>query len=322
MNANNQTLPALHQSKNSSEVVEIIDGLQKPEKMISPKYFYDERGSQLFDDITHLPEYYPTETELGIMRSNVEEIAQLIGKQASLIEFGSGSSRKTPVLLEHLHDLAVYVPVDISEDHLLESAEKLRRSFPGLEILPVVADFTRPFQLPEPAIMPLRNIVYFPGSTIGNFTHDDALALLRVMHQEAGANGAMLIGVDLQKDPAIIERAYNDSAGLTAEFNLNILRHLNRDYSSNFDLDTFSHDARYNAEKGRIEIRLVNSEDQVVSIGDTDIEILQGEAILTEYSHKYTLEDFARMAAEAGFVVEKVWTDAEELFSVQYCVRQ
>ena len=322
MNANNQTLPALHQSKNSSEVVEIIDGLQKPEKMISPKYFYDERGSQLFDDITHLPEYYPTETELGIMRSNVEEIAQLIGKQASLIEFGSGSSRKTPVLLEHLHDLAVYVPVDISEDHLLESAEKLRRSFPGLEILPVVADFTRPFQLPEPAIMPLRNIVYFPGSTIGNFTHDDALALLRVMHQEAGANGAMLIGVDLQKDPAIIERAYNDSAGVTAEFNLNILRHLNRDYSSNFDLDTFSHDARYNAEKGRIEIRLVNSEDQVVSIGDTDIEILQGEAILTEYSHKYTLEGFAGMAAEAGFVVEKVWTDAEELFSVQYCVRQ
>ncbi len=322
MNANNQTLPAFHQSKNSSEVVEIIDGLQKPEKMISPKYFYDERGSQLFDEITHLPEYYPTETELGIMRSNVEEIAQLIGKQASLIEFGSGSSRKTPVLLEHLHDLAVYVPVDISEDHLLESAEKLRRSFPGLEILPVVADFTRPFQLPEPAIMPLRNIVYFPGSTIGNFTHDDALALLRVMHQEAGANGALLIGVDLQKDPAIIERAYNDSAGVTAEFNLNILRHLNRDYSSNFDLDTFSHDARYNAEKGRIEIRLVNSEDQVVSIGDTDIEILQGEAILTEYSHKYTLEGFARMAAEAGFVVEKVWTDAEELFSVQYCVRQ
>ena len=321
MNASNQPLPALQQSENSSEVAEIIDGLQKPEKMISPKYFYDERGSQLFDDITHLPEYYPTETELGIMRSNVEEIAQLIGKQASLIEFGSGSSRKTPVLLEHLHDLAVYVPVDISEDHLLESADQLRKSFPGLEILPVVADFTRPFQLPEPTIMPLRNIVYFPGSTIGNFAYDDALALLRVMHQEAGANGAMLIGVDLQKDPAIIERAYNDSAGVTAEFNLNMLRHLNRDYGSNFDLDTFSHDARYNVEKGRIEIRLVNSEDQVVNIGDTDIEILQGEAILTEYSHKYTLEGFAGMAAEAGFVVEKVWTDPDELFSVQYCVR-
>jgi L-histidine N-alpha-methyltransferase len=322
MSASNQPLPAFHQSENSSEVAEIIDGLQKPEKMISPKYFYDERGSQLFDDITHLPEYYPTETELGIMRSNVEEIAQLIGRQASLIEFGSGSSRKTPVLLNNLLDLAVYVPVDISEDHLLESANQLRMGFPDLEILPVVADFTRPFQLPEPTIMPLRNIVYFPGSTIGNFTHDDALALLGVMHQEAGANGAMLIGVDLQKDPAIIERAYNDSAGVTAEFNLNMLRHLNRDYGSNFDLDTFSHDARYNVEKGRIEIRLVNSEDQVVSIGDTDIEILQGEAILTEYSHKYTLEGFAGMAAKAGFVVEKVWTDPDELFSVQYCVRK
>jgi L-histidine N-alpha-methyltransferase len=322
MSASTQPLPAFHQSENSSEVAEIIGGLQEPEKMISPKYFYDERGSQLFDDITHLPEYYPTETELGIMRSNVEEIAQLIGRQASLIEFGSGSSRKTPVLLNNLLDLAVYVPVDISEDHLLESANQLRKGFPDLEILPVVADFTRPFQLPEPTIMPLRNIVYFPGSTIGNFTHDDALALLRVMHQEAGANGAMLIGVDLKKDPAIIERAYNDSAGVTAEFNLNMLRHLNRDYGSNFDLDTFSHDARYNIEKGRIEIRLVNSEDQVVSIGDTDIEILQGEEILTEYSHKYTLEGFAEMAAEAGFVVEKVWTDPDELFSVQYCVRQ
>jgi len=295
MNVSNQPLPAFHQSKNSSEVAEIIDGLQKPEKMISPKYFYDERGSQLFDDITRLPEYYPTETELGIMRANVEEIAQLIGKQASLIEFGSGSSHKTPVLLRHLHDLAVYVPVDISEDHLLESAQQLRNGFPGLEILPVVADFTRPFH---------------------------ALGLLRVMHQEAGANGAMLIGVDLQKDSAIIERAYNDSAGVTAEFNLNMLRHLNRDYGSNFDLSTFSHDARYNVEKGRIEIRLVNHEDQVVSIGDTDIEILQGEAILTEYSHKYTLEGFAGMAAEAGFVVERVWTDPSEMFSVQYCVRQ
>ena len=321
MNVSNQPLPAFHQSANSSEVAEIIDGLQKPEKMISPKYFYDERGSQLFDDITRLPEYYPTETELGIMRSNVEEIAQLIGRQASLIEFGSGSSRKTPVLLKNLLDLAVYVPVDISEDHLLESANQLRKGFPNLEILPVVADFTRPFQLPEPTVMPLRNIVYFPGSTIGNFAHDDALALLRVMHQEAGANGAMLIGVDLQKDPAIIERAYNDSVGVTAEFNRNMLRHLNRDYGSNFDLKAFSHEARYNVDKGRIELRLVNSKDQVVSIGDTDIEILQGEAILTEYSHKYTLEGFAGMAAEAGFDVEKVWTDPDELFSVQYCVR-
>ena len=256
------------------------------------------------------------------MRDNVAEIADMIGTQASLIEFGSGSSRKTPVLLENLHDLAVYVPVDISEDHLLESAASIRQQFPKLEVLPVVADFTKPITLPQPTIMPLRNIVYFPGSTIGNFTRGDALYLLKVMYEEAGANGAMLIGVDLQKEAAIIERAYNDTAGVTAQFNLNMLRHLNRDYGTNFDLDTFSHDAHYNAAMGRIEIRLINSKDQVIRIGDAEIEIREGEAILTEYSHKYTLEGFAEMAAEAGFSVEKVWMDPERLFSVQYCVRR
>jgi L-histidine N-alpha-methyltransferase len=322
MSASNQSVASHTEETNSPEVAEIIAGLRAPEKMISPKYFYDERGSQLFDEITHLPEYYPTETELKIMRDNVAEIAELIGKQASLIEFGSGSSRKTPVLLKNLHDLAVYVPVDISEDHLLESAASIRQQFPKLEVLPVVADFTKPITLPRPAIMPLRNIVYFPGSTIGNFTRDDALYLLNVMYEEAGANGAMLIGVDLQKDAAIIERAYNDTAGLTAEFNLNMLRHLNRDYGTNFDLDAFSHDARYNAAMGRIEIRLINSKDQVIRIGDAEIEIHKGEALLTEYSHKYTLDGFAEMAGEAGFSVAKVWMDPERLFSVQYCVRR
>jgi dimethylhistidine N-methyltransferase len=181
------------------ELDELIDGLRQPEKMISPKYFYDERGSQLFEEITRLPEYYPTETELGIMRDNVGEIAALVGKQASLIEFGSGSSLKTRVLLENLDELAAYVPVDISEDHLLESAQQIREDFPKLDVLPVVADFTQPFQLPSPKIMPVRNIVYFPGSTIGNFTHDAAHELLQVMHEEAGAGGALLIGVDLQR---------------------------------------------------------------------------------------------------------------------------
>jgi L-histidine N-alpha-methyltransferase len=322
MSASNQSMASYTEETNSPEIAEIIAGLRAPEKVISPKYFYDERGSQLFDEITHLPEYYPTETELKIMRDNVAEIAELIGKQASLIEFGSGSSRKTPVLLKNLHDLAVYVPVDISEDHLLESAASIRQQFPKLEVLPVVADFTKPITLPRPAIMPLRNIVYFPGSTIGNFTRDDALYLLNVMYEEAGANGAMLIGVDLQKDAAIIERAYNDTAGLTAEFNLNMLRHLNRDYGTNFDLDAFSHDARYNAAMGRIEIRLINSKDQVIRIGDAEIEIHKGEALLTEYSHKYTLDGFAEMAGEAGFSVAKVWMDPERLFSVQYCVRR
>ena len=289
--------------------------------MISPKYFYDERGSLLFEEITTLPEYYPTETELGIMRDNIDDIALLVGTEASLIEFGSGSSLKTRVLLEHLDDLAVYVPVDISEELLLESAEQLREDFTEVEIMPVTADFTREFALPDPAIMPKRNVVYFPGSTIGNFTHDAALELLQVMHHEAGEDGALLIGVDLQKDPEVIEAAYNDSAGVTAEFNLNMLRHLNREFDSDFNLDAWSHDAQYNRDEGRVELRLISADDQTVNVGPEVISVAEGEGLLTEYSHKYTLEGFAAMAERAGFRVEKVWTDAEQLFSVQYCVR-
>ena len=303
------------------ELDELIDGLRQPEMMISPKYFYDERGSQLFDEITRLPEYYPTETELGIMQDNIDEIASLVGRQASLIEFGSGSSLKTRILLEHLDELAAYVPVDISEDHLLQSAQQIREEFPDLDVLPVVADFTQPFQLPTPRVMPVRNVVYFPGSTIGNFTNDAAQELLAVMHGEAGADGALLIGVDLQKDPAIIERAYNDSAGITAEFNRNMLRHLNREFGADFDVDAFAHSAEYNEAEGRIEIRLVSEQDQQFTLGDESFSIGKDEAILTEYSHKYTLDGFAAMAETAGFRVERVWTDAERLFSVQYLVR-
>ncbi len=304
-----------------AELDEIIDGLLRPEKMISPKYFYDERGSQLFEQITHLPEYYPTKTELGIMQDNMAEIVALVGEHASLIEFGSGSSSKTRILLENLIQLAAYVPVDISGEHLLEASDKIRLEFPDLEVLPVVADFTQAFALPGPKFMPLRNIVYFPGSTIGNFTHVAARELLNVMYQEAGENGALLIGVDLQKDPAIIEHAYNDSAGITAEFNVNMLRHLNEAFGFDFDLGTYSHRAHYDEAEGRIEMRLISSCDQIVTAGDAEILIADGEAILTEYSHKYTLEGFAEMASSAGFEIMKVWTDADALFSVQYCVR-
>lgn len=304
-----------------AELDAIIDGLLLPEKMISPKYFYDERGSRLFDQITHLPEYYPTETELAIMQDNMDEIVTLVGEHASLIEFGSGSSRKTRELLGNLNDLAAYVPVDISEEHLLESNEQIQREFPDLEVLPVVADFTHPFALPDPKFTPLKNIVYFPGSTIGNFTHDAAHDLLEVMHQEAGEHGALLIGVDLQKDTAIIERAYNDSAGITAAFNLNMLRHLNEEFGFDFDLSCYTHSSHYNEAKGRIEMRLVSTCDQIVTAGDAEILITEGEAILTEYSHKYTLDGFGEMASNAGFEVERAWTDADALFSVQYCVR-
>ncbi len=305
-------------SQHSENMIELLEGLDQDEKSISPKYFYDEHGSQLFDKITRLPEYYLTGTELGIMLGNIDEIVDIVGEKASLIEFGSGSSLKTRVLLEHLKPLAAYVPVDISEEHLLASARQIGSEFPETEVLPVVADFTQQFELPRPSVMPQRNIVYFPGSTIGNFTHDAALELLKVMRHEAKENGALLIGVDLQKDPDIIESAYNDSEGVTAAFNVNMLRHLNRDYGTDFDLDMFSHDARYDPNEGRVVIRLVSEKDQVVQVGGTRIDIADGEAILTEYSHKYTLKGFAEMAARAGFRVEKVWTDAKKIFSVQF----
>jgi uncharacterized SAM-dependent methyltransferase len=278
----------------STEISEIVDGLSAAQKQISPKYFYDERGSQLFDEITRLPEYYLTNTELGIMRDNIAEMVELVGKQASLIEFGSGSSLKTRILLEHLSELAAYVPVDISDEHLHASADEIREEFPHIEVLPVVADFTKQFELPTPMVMPLRNVVYFPGSTIG---------------------------VDLQKDPTIIENAYNDSAGITAEFNLNMLQHLNRDYGANFDVDEFTHSANYDPDEGRVVIELISQSDQTFEIADTAFEIADGEAILTEYSHKYSLDGFATMASEAGFTVEKVWTDSERLFSVQFLTR-
>jgi len=303
------------------EISEIIDGLSADRKQISPKYFYDERGSQLFDDITQLPEYYLTNTELGIMRDSIAEITASVGKQASLIEFGSGSSLKTRILLEHLSELAAYVPVDISSEHLHASAQQIRDQFPHVDVLPVVADFTRTFSLPKPMVMPVRNIIYFPGSTIGNFEHDMAMELLRVMYQEAGAGGALLIGVDLQKDPNIIENAYNDSAGITAEFNLNMLQHLNRDYGANFDINEFAHSANYDENEGRVVIELISQTDQTFEVGDTAFDIADGEAILTEYSHKYTLEGFAAMANAAGFTVDDVWTDAEQLFSVQFLTR-
>jgi len=322
MNQNaNKLAYSAQQIDDADDLHDIVAGLEREQKMISPKYFYDEHGSQLFDEITRLPEYYPTATEIGIMQDNIAEIADLIGEQASLIEFGAGSSVKIRILLDHLKSLAAYVPVDISDEHLLAATDGLRKDYPHIEILPIAADFTQPFDLPAPSVMPLRNIVYFPGSTIGNFTREEALELLKVMHHEAKEDGALLIGVDLQKDVRILERAYNDSKGVTAAFNLNMLRHLNRDYGADFDLDAFRHRAVYNSVEGRIELYLDSTAEQTVHMGGSTIRIAEGEAILTEYSHKYTLQSFSELAAKAGFEVRRVWLDAERLFSVQYCVR-
>jgi dimethylhistidine N-methyltransferase len=305
----------------ADDLSEIIDGLSRRQKTLSPKFFYDARGSRLFDAICKLPEYYPTRTEIAIMRQYMDDIVQLVGPQASLIEFGSGSSLKTHMLLGHLWQLAAYVPVDISREHLIAAAESIAIDYPGIEVWPVLADFMQPFDLPQPTVMPLRNIVYFPGSTIGNFSPDEAHKLMRVMHVEAGFGGALLIGVDLQKDTGIIERAYNDSAGVTAAFNLNMLSRINREFGANFNVELFQHRAVYDKEHGRIEMYLVSDCEQIVRIDGQSFLFRKGEALLTEYSHKYTPEQFAAMANRAGFIVHTVWTDPEQLFSLQYCLR-
>lgn len=307
---------------NNHDPREILTDLSRDPKKISPKYFYDEVGSKLFDQICEQPEYYPTRTEITIMEDHVAEIAALVGRRASVIELGSGSSLKTRLLLEQLEEPAAYVPVDIAREQLINAAEELAGEYPSIEVLPVCADFTKPFTLPEPAIRPHRNVVYFPGSTIGNFAKEEALQLLKVMRAEAKDNGALLIGVDLEKPEEILEPAYNDAAGVTADFNLNVLRRMNREYDADFDLNRFEHSAIYDNDNGRIEMRLISLEKQAVHIAGKRIELDKGEFIVTEHSHKYSTDQFETLAALAGFALGKMWTDPAQLFSVQYLIAE
>ena len=297
---------------------EVLASLQAPDKWLSSMYFYDERGSQLFDDICELPEYYPTRTELGIMKANIREICDALGPRAMLIEYGSGSSVKIRTLLAHMEQPAAYVPVEISKEHLVASAEALAADFQDIEIIPVCADFTGEYELPESSRKAERNVVYFPGSTIGNFDPEDALDLLKNMRRDAGHGGGVLIGVDLEKDAATLERAYDDAAGVTATFNLNVLTRLNRELDADFDLENFRHKAIWNDELHRIEMHLVSLRAQAVHIDGVRIDFAAGETIHTESSYKYTLERFAALAGRAGLAVKNVWQDAEKLFSVQY----
>ena len=299
---------------------DVLNGLSQEQKEISPKYFYDARGSHLFEDITQLPEYYLTRTERSIMQASVTEMARLVGPNAAVIEFGSGAGAKIRLLLDHLNKPVASVAVEISRDHLLDSAQALADDYPYLDIIAVCADFTRPFELP-PIPGARRNLVFFPGSTIGNFPADEAIRLLKVMNQAAGEDGALLIGADLVKDTHMLEAAYNDSAGVTAEFNLNLLAHINRELMADFDLDSFRHQAVYNEAAGRIEMYLVSQREHTVHIGDQRIIFSSGERILTEYAYKYSLSGFADLAASAGFRVVKVWSDPQNHFSVQYLIR-
>jgi L-histidine N-alpha-methyltransferase len=234
-----------------------------------------------------------------------------------LIEYGSGTSQKTRLLLDRLENPLAYVPVDISREHLFTAAGALARDYPNLHIVPVCADFTQPFELPHFIRAAQRRVVYFPGSTIGNFDTAQARALLARMRERVGKNGAILIGTDLRKDPQILERAYDDAAGVTAEFNLNALRHLNRELDANFDLEAFDHMAVWVEQDSRIEMHLVSKRDQVVQIGGQKIRFERGEHLRTEYCHKYTLDSFNELAATAGLAVKRVWTDPSQMFSVQ-----
>jgi L-histidine Nalpha-methyltransferase len=299
-------------------LTEVLDGLARPRKELPCKYFYDATGSRLFDEICELDEYYLTRTERDIMARHAPEMAGAIGPGALVVEFGSGSSVKTRDLLDHLTDCAGYVPVDISREHLLQSAESLARDYPGLEIQPVAADFTEPFDIPLLSRPARRRVVYFPGSTIGNLHPGEVRPFLDRIARLVGKGGGLLIGVDLRKDPAVLHRAYNDRKGVTAAFNLNLLARMNRELGSDFDLEAFRHEARYVEPKGRIEMHLVSRADQEVDVGGTRIAFRKGETILTECSYKYDLEQFRRVAAVSRFEVVHVWTDERQAFSVQY----
>jgi dimethylhistidine N-methyltransferase len=297
---------------------DVLRGLGAPAKELPCKYFYDEAGSALFERITGLEEYYPTRTELAIMRRHVAEMAGLLGPRCLLVEYGSGSSTKTRLLLDRLLDPAGYLPIDVSGEYLLRSARSIADAYPGLEVLPLCADFTRPVVLPEPRLRPARRVVYFPGSTIGNFTPEESVALFRQTAALCGRGGGLLLGADLRKDRRVLEDAYNDRLGVTAAFNLNLLARINRELGADFAPDQFRHHALYNAAEGRIEMHLVSRRAQRVRVAGAEFTFAAGESVRTEYSYKYRLRDLHDLAAASGFEVERFWTDEREYFSVHY----
>jgi dimethylhistidine N-methyltransferase len=295
----------------------VIQGLQGSPKTLPCKFFYDAEGSNLFDRICELPEYYPTRTELALLSGHAAEMAALAGPQAALVEFGSGAGVKIRLLLAALNQPALYVPVDISRGHLLQAASSLAGDFPGLRIAPVCADYTTPFALPAvPGTRPRRHVGFFPGSTIGNFTPLEATEFLRRTAKLLGPGSMMIVGADLPKDKAVLEAAYDDAAGVTAAFNRNLLHRINRELGADFDVDSFDHAARWNSAESRIEMHLVSRRHQTVRLGDHRFNFQPGESIHTENSYKYSIEAFAGLAAAAGYVSIASWTDPAGLFAI------
>ncbi|MDB6015525.1 MAG: Methyltransferase [Pedosphaera sp.] len=299
---------------------DVLKGFSRPVKSLPCKYFYDQEGARLFEMICELEEYYPTRTEVGILRRKIKEIAPLPGPDCSLVELGSGSCVKTRLLLDHLDRPACYVPVDVARTQLLECSANLAQDYADMEVLPVCADYTNHFELPNFPPISKRTVVFFPGSTIGNFEPDEAERFLQRIVGLCGTEGGLLIGVDLKKDPRVLHAAYNDARGVTAAFNLNVLTRANRELDARFDLSQFQHQAFYNQTAGRVEMHLVSRRRQVIPVSGMKFFFAEGESIITEYSYKYGRDEFHQLAARAGWAVRQCWTDENDWFGVYYLV--
>ena len=309
-------LTDLHPSRDDL-LGDVLAGLSGTPKRLPSKYFYDRRGSELFEEITRQPEYYLTRVELALLEAECANIAAVVGPRAHVVEYGSGSGRKTRLLLDALQDPVAYTPVEISRSALVGSVERLDREFGPVQMLPVLGDFTQPVPLPEPECEARRVLVFFPGSTLGNLTNTESVRLLTAMRETMGHAGAALVGIDLQKSPELIEAAYNDAAGVTAAFTLNLLVRLNRELGADFDLDAFRHRAVYVPEAGRIETFIDSQRAQTVTVQGRDFDFAAGEAMQVEYSHKYTDEGFAALAARAGLRVVQGWNDPKDWFGLR-----
>jgi dimethylhistidine N-methyltransferase len=297
---------------------DVLAGLSAPQKALPPKYFYDERGSRLFEAICELPEYYPTRTELAMLEASAGDMASHIGRGAAVVEYGSGSGRKTAVLLRAVRPVA-YVAIDISGEQLREAVSGLAAAFPDVRVVALCADYTQTAHLEKLVMIGAeRRVVYFPGSTIGNFNVPDALAFLRNARAVAGERGAMLVGVDLKKDPAMLHAAYNDAQGVTAAFNLNLLHRINRELAGDFDVTAFEHRAHYATDAGRIEMHLVSRREQSATVAGRTFAFAAGETIHTENSYKYSVEEFQALAGRAGFDAAHCWVDPQRLFAIHY----
>jgi len=309
------------QPDTSALLEESIAGLKASPRQLPCKYFYDAEGARLFEQICELPEYYPTRTEVGILKQHLPEMAKLIGANARIVEYGSGAGTKIRLLLDALREPVAYTPIDISREQLAAAAEELQRDFAELEIQPVCADYSSALTLPSPQRAFARSVVFFPGSTIGNFPQAEALALLKRFARLAAQGdqpGGLLIGVDVKKSRERIEAAYNDTQGVTADFNLNILKRLNREVGANFELEHWQHHAFWNEQSGAIEMHLVSRREQQVRINGDRFTFAEGDSVHTENSFKYSPDEFTELAAQAGFVRRGLWQDEEQLFSVQY----